>query len=88
MSDDRIQTTGPEMSRLLARLFDNPKRKLVNFNAWWGPDAEMATVEQRAAAINRMLDADERGETVRMDHFPDDGPEPRDVRDWLKELGL
>ncbi len=50
------KTPGPEEQRLLDRLFGDPTRKLVNFHATWGPQAHKATREERAKAINDMLD--------------------------------
>jgi hypothetical protein len=58
MTDD---ARGPEMTRLLDRLYGNPKRRVVHFNAWWGPNAHKLTVEERAATINRWLDEIEEG---------------------------
>lgn len=65
MRNDQPAKRGPEMTRLLARLFpaDPSKPRLVNFNVTWGP-VYAATVEGRAAAINHVLDMHERGETV------------------------
>lgn len=89
--DPKTAGDGPEMTRLLARLFpDDPtKPRCKHFNAWWGPDAASMTKEQRAAAINRVLDMDERGELQRITAAEIDGDTPQvDVRDWLKERGL
>lgn len=54
---------GPELQRLIDRLTGDPTKRLKAFNVWWGPEAHALTTEQRAAAINRVLDQIERGET-------------------------
>jgi hypothetical protein len=80
---------GPEIARLLSRLFDNPKRRLRHMHVSWGDKAHEMTVEERAAAINRMLDDhDESGRCVPIGDIDADGPPQVDVRDWLKERGL
>jgi hypothetical protein len=48
---------GPEEARLIDRLFNDPTKVLRNFHVSWGPGAHKATREQRAKAINDMLDA-------------------------------
>lgn len=75
----------PEMDRLIDRFFGDPDKKLVNFNAWWGPNAASMTAEQRAAAINKALDAMERGDCEVVKDFDDERREPREVRDILKD---
>lgn len=36
-------------------LFGNPNRRLINFDVWWGPEAESLTTEERYKAIYDML---------------------------------
>ena len=44
-----------EIQKLKDRLCD-PDRKLVSFGVTWGPEAWKLTPEERAGAINKMLD--------------------------------
>lgn len=85
MSDPK-QTTD-ERDRLAARfepkaLPDGSTIQLVSIRPWWGPKAAGMTPEERAKALNDVMDQ----EGVRTVHFPAGDQKPQDVRDWLKEL--
>lgn len=56
MPDEQPAAQSTETERLLSRLCDDPKRKLVNFHADWEPGAADLSAEQRAGIINRALD--------------------------------
>lgn len=53
---------GPEMKRLLDRLYGDPTKRTMHFNITPGPKYHELTMEERAAVINRALDAIENGE--------------------------
>jgi hypothetical protein len=59
-------TDTPEQDRLRARLADTPERKIHNVHVSWGPGAASATDEERAAAINSMLDQGEAQDQERV----------------------
>jgi hypothetical protein len=50
-----IRLGGPEEQRLMDRLFNDPKRKLINFNIT--PGERRVTREELCAVLNQMLDA-------------------------------
>lgn len=69
MTTDKNTGATPEADKMIDRLMNGPVMpdgsrpkdyRLINFNAWWGPDAQ--TSEQRAAAVNRVLEMHDRGE--------------------------
>lgn len=85
-----------ELERLKNRLFGDPTKKVTNFNVFWGPEAHKLTAEERAAEINKALDApmtlieDLDGDlpTTRWDApFSTEAPRSKqptvDVREWL-----
>lgn len=73
------------MDRLIDRLFNDPKRKLVNFNVFPGENWDNCTSEERAKAINDALDQVDRGESVLVTNIDGD-MERKDVREWVKEI--
>lgn len=75
---------GPEMTRLLSRLFDDPTRRLLNFGIFPGPDAHKSTVEELAAAINVAFDEVESGRARSVESI--DGPVAESRRDITKLL--
>jgi hypothetical protein len=83
MSD--TATDGPEFRRLSERLFGDPKRKLLNFNVWWGPDAHKLSVEERCAEVNKMFDAVDAGHSRKLD-FGDSKRPRRNIREYLKAI--
>lgn len=52
---------GPEMQRLLDRLFNDPNRTLCHFNVWWGEKAHELTTEERAKVLNNVFDQEASG---------------------------
>jgi hypothetical protein len=87
---------GPEMQRLVERLYGNPARRSLNFNAWWGPEAHKLTVEERAASINHMLDEIEGGRAALVNFDEDfeqaaasaiDARQRQDNEDWPDPKG-
>lgn len=56
MNEDR----GPEMRKLLRRLFETPGRTHVRLHVSWGPDAHLLTAEERARHLNEAFDAIDR----------------------------
>ena len=76
-------TDGPEMKRLLARLFGDPRRKLLNLSITRGDGP--ATPEDIAREMNRAMDQVERGE-ARISTTFEDSREPVNVRDFLARL--
>lgn len=56
---------GPEQTRLMDRLFNDPTRKLVNFNIF--PGDKPATAEQICAEVNKAMDQMERGDFEEID---------------------
>lgn len=73
-----------EMERLINRLCHNPDFKLTGFHVSWGPDAHLLTPEERAAELNRAMDAVDRGEFTVLDF--NDSKRKIDVREWVKSL--
>ena len=73
-----------EMERLIDRLCHNPKRKLLGFSVFWGDDAHLLTPEERAAELNKVMDAVDRGE-FREFKF-NDSKRKTDVRELVKNL--
>lgn len=78
-------TEGPEQKRLMDRLFGDPTRRCLNFNIFPGERAHECTAEELCAEINKALDQVESGEAA-PGPPASSGVEPRDVREWLKEL--
>lgn len=56
---------GPEQKRLMDRLFNDPKRKLINFNIF--PGDKPATAEQICEQVNLAMDALEKGDYEEVD---------------------
>lgn len=54
---------GPEQEKLMSRLFDDPNRKLVNFNIFRGD--KPASAEQLCAEVNKAMD-----EVARIEALP------------------
>jgi hypothetical protein len=66
--------SGPQITKLNDRLLNRTDGKVLrNFDVEWGEDAHKLTVEERAYAINRMLDSGEI--SLRLSEFPDDVPQ-------------
>lgn len=72
----------PEKDRLIDRLFNDPRRKLLNFHVTWGPEAYKLSPEQRAARINHAFDQVDCGQAKRLD-FSDSLREPQSLDDFL-----
>ncbi len=79
---------GPEQTRLLDRLFGDPKRKTLNFNIFPGERAHECTAEELCAEINKALDQVDSGESQPTSEPVVSGVEPRDVRQWMRDEGL
>lgn len=62
---------GPEMTRLLDRLFGDPNKKTMNFNVFPGPKWNELSEEERAKTINDALDSIEDGTAEEITHFDD-----------------
>jgi hypothetical protein len=77
---------GPEQTRLMDRLFGDPDRRCLNFNIFPSERAHECTAEELCAEINKAFDQVESGEAQPTKDPVDSGVEPRDVREWLKEL--
>ncbi|HZS57580.1 MAG TPA: hypothetical protein VFA65_24480 [Bryobacteraceae bacterium] len=77
---------GPEQTRLIDRLCNDPERKLLNFNIF--PGDRRCTPEELCAEVNKALDQIERGnyEEVRYDFPEKSGVEPIDVREFVRNL--
>lgn len=54
-------SNGPEENKLMARLFDDPKKKILNFHVSWGPKAHLCTREELCAELNKSFDQIEDG---------------------------
>ena len=74
-----------EMDKLKDRLFSDPDRKFMNFNVFWGDEAESMTIEERAEALNVIFDAIKRGDYKECTTFEDDRPQIN-IRDFVKGL--
>lgn len=74
----------PEQTRLMARLFDDQSRKLINFKISRGE--EPCTAEQLCAEINSALDQVESGKAVKTNSLPETGIESMHVDDFLKTI--
>jgi len=75
---------GPEMQRLLDRLFNDPSRTLRHFNVWWGDKAHELTTEERAKVLNDAFDQEASG-NVRYGLPESSGPKIN-VIEYLKTL--
>lgn len=73
-----------ELERLFDRLFNDPNKKLVNFNVWWGDKAHELTVDQRAKVLNDMLDQEAQGNACNL-NFEDATPKI-DIKEFVKNL--
>lgn len=82
------ETAGPELTRLRDRLFNNPERRLLHMNVWWGPRAASLSVEERAGLMNRAMDGREGGRHTPVEDIDAGGPPQVDVLEWLRERGL
>lgn len=73
---------GPEQKRLIDRLCNDPKRKLLNFDIF--PGERKCTAEELCAEVNRALDQVDSGEVQ-----PGPAPcsrETVDVREFIKQF--
>jgi hypothetical protein len=85
---DTAHTPGPEQAKLLARLFDDPDRKLKAFGVVRG---NLPTdPESLCREINRAMDDKEAGRLEVSETFSDSAErvEVVEVRDFVKGLGL
>ncbi len=60
-----------EMERLKERLFPKDGPHIKNIHIEWGPEAHRLTPDERAGAVNKVLDQLEAGD-FEIDHFEDD----------------
>lgn len=77
---------GPEQQRLVDRLFNDPSRRVLNFNIFPGERAHECTAEKLCAEINSALDQVESGTAVPSQCPADSEIETVDVREWLKTV--
>jgi hypothetical protein len=75
-----------EIDKLTSRLFDRPGRTHIGFSVSWGPDAHLLTPEQRAAELNRVMDAIERGDYEPMPLLGDSKRQKTDIAEFVKTL--
>lgn len=66
---NKEETHGPEMTKLLDRLFNNPDKKLRNFNVFWGPNSHLLSIEELAKHLNDVQDQVDDGRAVKHDSF-------------------
>jgi hypothetical protein len=74
---------GPELRRLLDRLFNDPRREHIGFNITRGREA--CDAETLCREINEAMDRQESG-VVKPGSAPKCKHAPMDVREWLKRL--
>jgi hypothetical protein len=77
---------GPEQTRLIDRLCNDPERRLLHFNIFPGERAHLCTSEELCAEINSALDQVENGTAVGSSHPVELGVEPIDVREFVRNL--
>lgn len=95
-SDKTTKPWGPEAKKMMDRLLCGPVLpdgsrpkgyRLINFNAWWGPEGTKATPEEKAAAINRVMAQYDAGKCENIPPGMIDGDVPKtDVRDLVARL--
>jgi len=64
-TSDEKTGMGPQQERLMKRLFDDPNRKIRNFDIY--PGTRQATAEEICEQINKAMDEVERGEATEID---------------------
>jgi len=69
---------------VLDYLFNDPKRKLVNFDVMPGPNCR--TEDDIYRALRSVFEQDQRGELVHSHTFKDVDTDPVDVDEWVKSL--
>lgn len=75
---------GLEQTRLMARLFDDPKRRIRNFSVT--PGDGQFTAEQLCEQINKALDDVANGTATASPHPAESDAEPIDVREFVKQF--
>lgn len=71
IEDTRGEDHGPEMTRLLDRLYGDPNKRTMNFNIFPGPLWDTLTMEERAKTLNDAMDSVEDGSAELIENFDD-----------------